>query len=239
MSRIVLITGASRGLGAAIAKLFLENNDIVYINYNKSEKEAGELAKSYANARLVKCDVSCEEQDKTMIEQIKEEEGHIDILVNNAAISRSNYFNDKTVNEFQEVLNTNLIGPFLTSKYVGNLMLEQENGAIINISSTNAIDTNETYDMDYDASKAGLISLTHNFAKALAPHIRVNAVAPGWIKTEVVMEMEPHYLKEEVDKIMLERFAEPEEIAKVVFFLASEDASYINNTIIRVDGGLK
>ncbi|MDE5539160.1 MAG: SDR family oxidoreductase, partial [Bacilli bacterium] len=228
--KVVLITGASRGLGAAIAKLFLENDDIVYINYNKSEKEAIELAKSYVNAKLIKCDVSCESQVKVMIEQIKEEEGHIDVLVNNAAICRDNYFNDKTVHEFQEVLNTNLIGPFLTSKYVGNLMLEQEDGVMINIASTNAIDTNETYTMDYDASKAGLISLTHNFAKALAPHIRVNAVAPGWIKTEAVMEMEPHYLKEEANKVMLERFAEPEEIAKVVFFLASGDASYINNT---------
>lgn len=239
MERVVLVTGASRGLGASIAKIFLENGDIVYLNYNKSRDKAQRIADKYSNAKIIKCDVASEAEIKNMIGKIKEEMGRIDVLVNNAAICCDNYFCDKTDEEFKEVLSTNLIGPFLTSKHVGLIMMEQQSGVIINIASTNAIDTNETYAMDYDASKAGLISLTHNYAKALAPYVRVNAVAPGWIRTEAVMEMEPHYLDSELNKIMLNRFALPEEVAKVVFFLASDDASYINNSVIRVDGGLK
>jgi len=236
MNRIILVTGASRGLGASIAKMFLENNDIVYINYNKSEKQALDIALKYNNAILVQADVSNEEDIKRMIKKIKDTHGHLDIVVNNAGIALDNEFQEKTKEEFNKVLETNLIGPFLISKYAKEIM---EKGSIINISSTNAIDTNETFAMDYDASKAGLISLTHNFAKAFAPNIRVNAIAAGWINTESVMEMNPHYIEEEKKKIMLEKFAEPEEIANVVFFLASDKASYINNSVIRVDGGIK
>ena len=174
-----------------------------------------------------------------MVEKVLEHFSKIDVLINNAALCQDNYFYEKTSLEFQNVIATNLIGPFLTSKYVGEHMLEQKSGVIVNISSTNGIDTMETYSMDYDASKAGVISLTKNYAKALAPYVRVNAIAPGWTKTDAVLEMNPNYLKEEEKKILLARFAKPEEIANVVAFLASDDASYINGTIIRVDGGLK
>jgi len=240
MNNIVLVNGASKGLGEKIAKEFLNDNDIVYVNYNTTSLE--EVKKKYSlfnNAKFIKCDVSSEEEVKKMLSIINEEQGHLDILVNNAAITLDNDYFDKNKDEFNKVLETNLIGPFLTSKYASNIMLESKKGTIINISSTNAIDTNEIYSMDYDASKAGLISLTHNFAKALAPNIRVNAIAAGWITTEPVMEMNPHYIEKEKNKILLNRFAEPEEIAKVVFFLASDDASYINNSVIRVDGGKK
>ncbi len=240
MNKIVLVTGASKGLGEKIAKEFLNDNDIVYVNYNTTSLE--EVKKKYSlfnNAKFIKCDVSSEEEVKKMLSIINEEQGHLDVLVNNAAITLDNDYFDKNKDEFNKVLETNLIGPFLISKYASNIMLESKKGTIINISSTNAIDTNEIYSMDYDASKAGLISLTHNFAKALAPNIRVNAIAAGWITTEPVMEMNPHYIEKEKNKILLNRFAEPEEIAKVVFFLASDDASYINNSVIRVDGGKK
>jgi len=237
MNKVVLVTGASRGLGLSIAKLFLQDNDIVYVNYNRTDIK--ELEKKYQNesqARFIKCDVSNEEEVKKMIDTIKREQGHLDVLVNNAAICKDNEFYNKTSEEFKKVLDTNLIGPFLVCKYASSII---EKGSIVNISSTNAIDTNEPYAMDYDASKAGLISLSHNFAKALSPNIRVNTITPGWIKTEAVLEMEPHYLEEEKDKIMLGRFADPKEIAEVVFFLASDKASYIVDSVIRVDGGLK
>lgn len=237
MSKVILVTGASRGLGEAIAKKFLDNNNIVYINFNKTTlKELEEKYHEYKNARFIKCDVSNEEEVKNMISKIKEEEGHLDVLVNNAGIAIDSELKDKNKESFQRILDVNLIGPFLTSKYVLDIM---DKGSIINISSTNGIDTYYSYSLDYDASKASLINLTHNFASMYAPNIRVNCIAPGWINTEMNKELDKEYIKEECEHILLERFAEPKEIANVVFFLASEEASYITDTIIRVDGGLK
>ena len=236
MNRVVLVTGASRGLGASIAKLFLENKDIVYVNYNHSKMEAENLCKNYELAIPLKCDVTREEEIKEMIAKIKEEQGHLDIIINNAGIAKDSLVEDKTKETFMSVLKTNLVGSFLVCKYGKKIM---DKGCIINISSTNGIDTYYPYSLDYDASKAGLISLTHNLAVEYAPRIRVNAVAPGWINTSMNKELDGEFKKEECDKILLNRFAEPNEIAKVVFFLCSDDASYINGTIIRVDGGLK
>ena len=237
MSKVILVTGASRGLGEKKKKKFLDNNNIVYINFNKTTlKELEEKYHEYKNARFIKCDVSNEEEVKNMISKVKEEEGHLDVLVNNAGIAIDSELKDKTKESFQRILDVNLIGPFLTSKYVLDIM---DKGSIINISSTNGIDTYYSYSLDYDASKAGLINLTHNFANMYAPNIRVNCIAPGWINTEMNKELDKEYIKEECEHILLERFAEPKEIANVVFFLASEEASYITDTIIRVDGGLK
>ena len=114
-----------------------------------------------------------------------------------------------------------------------------ERGSIINISSTNGIDTYYAYSLDYDASKAGLISLTNNLATYLAPNIRVNAVAPGWINTEMNKELDADYIKEECEGILLNRFAEPKEIAKLVYFVGSDEASYMTGSIVRIDGGTR
>ena len=115
--------------------------------------------------------------------------------------------------------------------------MEERDGAIINVSSTNAIDSYYPYSMDYDASKAGVISLTMNFAVELSPYIRVNAVAPGWVNTDMNKEIDINYKKDLEEKILLNRFAEPTEVAKVIYFLASDDASYINGEVIKIDGG--
>ena len=163
----------------------------------------------------------------------------LDCLVNNAGIAIDTTFEDKKVPNFQKILNTNLIGPFLTSKYSYPYLKKQPNASIINISSTNGIDTIYPESLDYDASKAGLISLTKNLAIEFSPFVRVNSVAPGWVNTEMNKELDDKFIKEEEQKILLNRFAEPEEIAKVVAFLASNDAKYINSEIIRVDGGTK
>ena len=171
-----------------------------------------------------------------MIDKIKEEQGHLDIIINNAGIARDSLVEDKTKETFRSVIDTNLIGPFLVCKYGRSIM---EQGSIVNIASTNGIDTYYPYSMDYDASKAGLISLTHNLAVEYAPLIRVNAVSPGWINTDMNKELDGGFKKEECEKILLKRFADPTEIANVVFFLCSNEASYINNSIIRVDGGSK
>lgn len=240
--KIVLVTGSSRGIGKAIATDFAEKGYNVVINYRKEDNEAEklkeELEKNYnIKALTIKADVSSEQQVKNMIELIMKEFGRIDVLVNNAGIAIDKDFEDRTVEDWQLTLNINLIGPFIVSKYVGNEMLKNKSGKIINISSTNGIDAFFPTTIDYDASKAGLISLTHNLAIQFAPYINVNCVAPGWVNTDMNKELPKELIEEETNRIYKKRFAQPSEIAKVVTFLASADADFINDEIIKVDGG--
>ncbi len=241
--KVVLVTGSSRGIGRSIAVKFAREGATVIINYRSNEYEAKsitEIISSYANdCMCIQADVSKEEDVKRMVDTIINKYGHIDILVNNAGIAIDNDFQNRQVKDWQETLNTNLIGVFLTSKYVGKHMLENQYGKIINISSTNGIDTIYPYSIDYDASKAGLINMTKNLAIQFAPYINVNAVAPGWVDTGMNDDLSKSYLKSEMEKTLLKRFAEPEEIASVVLFLASDMARYIDGETIRVDGGLK
>lgn len=239
--KTVLITGASRGLGAAIAKVFAKNNHNIILNYNNSETEALNLTEELKQYNVevlpIKADMTNEEEIKNMVNISLETFKKIDVLVNNAGIAIDTTFEDKTKENFIKILDTNLIGPFLLSKYVGESMLKEKQGCIINISSNAGLESYYPEGLDYDASKAGLISLTHNLALHYAPYIRVNCIAPGWINTEMNKNLDKDYIKEEESKILLNRFAEPEEIAKVVYFLSTEDAKYINNETIRVDGG--
>lgn len=243
-NKIILITGSSRGLGKEIAYRLAEQKATVIINYNNSKKEALELQEKIKNdfdidSMTIKCDVSKESEVKKMIEKIIKKYGRIDILINNAAISIDDALLTKDVKNFKKVIDINLIGTFLTIKHVSKYMLKNKSGKIINISSTNGIDTFYPESADYDASKAGVISLTHNFAKELAPIITVNSIAPGWINTDMNKDLDKKYKKEEEQKILLQRFASPKEIANVVLFLSSDLSNYINDTIIRVDGGKK
>ena len=240
--KTVLVTGASRGIGKAISIEFAKKGYNVVINYVFNDK-AAETLKSFivenydVDVMLWKCDVSNEDDVKIMVEEVVNHFGNIDVLVNNAGIAIDTTFEDKTVENFRKTLDVNLIGPFILSREVGKYMVEQKKGSIINITSTNGLETYYEYSLDYDASKAALISLTHNLSEYFSPYIRVNAVAPGWVNTEMNKELDDDYVAEECEKIYLKRFAEPEEIAKAVYFLASDDASYINNEILRVDGG--
>ena len=239
--KTVLITGASRGLGAAIARVFAKNNHNIILNYNNSETEAlnltEELRKYNVEVLPIKADMTNEEEIKNMVNISLEQFKKIDDLVNNAGIAIDTTFEDKTKENFIKTIDTNLIGPFLVSKYVGESMLKEKQGCIINISSNAGLESYYPEGLDYDASKAGLISLTHNLALHFAPYIRVNCIAPGWINTEMNKNLDKDYIKEEESKILLNRFGEPDEIAKVVYFLSTEDAKYINNETIRVDGG--
>lgn len=244
MNNVVLVTGASRGIGASTIIEFAKKGYDVVINYNSSKETALELKRKVeenyqVKALAIKADVSNEVEVKNMVEEIIAVFGHIDCLVNNAGIAIDTTFEDKTVENFMKILSTNLIGPFLVSKEVGKYMLKEKKGSIINISSTNGIDTIYPESLDYDASKAGLISLTKNLAIQYAPYIRVNSVAPGWVITDMNKELDDKFVEEENNKILLNRFADPSEIAKVIVFLASSDASYINGEVIRVDGGCK
>lgn len=242
MNKVALITGASRGIGKACAIEFAKHNYNVVINYvlndNAAEQLKSFIVENYdVDVMLCKSDVSDEEKVKEMINDIINHFGKIDVLVNNAGIAIDTTFEDKIVENFRKILDVNLIGPFIVSKEVGKYMLKEKKGSIVNVSSTNGIDTYYTYSLDYDASKAGLISLTHNLSLEFSPYVRVNAVAPGWVNTEMNKELDKDYIKEECENIYLKRFAEPQEIAKAIYFLASDDASYINNEVLRVDGG--
>ena len=238
MKKNVLVTGGSRGIGKAIALEFAKNGYDVIINYKNDDIEANKtceiISNMGVNAVPIKCDISKEEDVKEMYEIVKEKFNHLDCLINNAGIANDGVFFDKTKEDFVKVYETNLVGPFLCAKYFRKIM--DKKSSIVNISSTNGIDTYYTYSADYDASKAALISLSNNLAVELAP-IRVNTICPGWVNTEMNKELDKDYIKEEEEKILLKRFADPEEIGKVAVFLCGDSASYINKSIIRVDGG--
>ena len=243
MGKIVaLVTGSNRGIGASCIREFAKLGANVVINYCHHEEEALELKKEIeenygVEALVIKCDVSNSDEVENMVNTVVDYFGGIDILVNNAGVSRDSLLMDKTVKEFKRVIDVNLLGTYLCSKYVGRVMLQQKKGKIINISSTNAIDTFYPESCDYDASKAGVISLTHNLAREFAPFINVNCVCPGWTKTAMNKDLSIDQINEEKKKILLNRFAEVEDIANVVLFLSSNKANYINDAIIRVDGG--
>ena len=240
----MLITGSSKGIGKATAVEFAKLGGYkVVINYLTDKENAKKLS-SYLKEEykietlVIKADVSNEEQVKDMIQEIIDKFGKIDVLVNNAGIAIDKEFEDRTVEDWKRTLEVNTIGTFLVSKYASENMMKNKSGKIINISSTNGINTFFPSSIDYDASKAAIINLTYNLAIQFAPYINVNAVAPGWVNTEMNKELAEDLIKEETEKIYKKRFAEPEEIAKVICFLASEDAEYINGTVIKVDGGM-
>lgn len=240
--KVVLITGSSRGIGRSTAIKYAQNNYNVVINYNNSYDKARELGDYLVSTygievMIVKADVSNEVEVKDMVDKVISKFGNIDVLVNNASIAIDSDFTCKDSNSFNEILNTNLVGTFLVSKEVSKYMKDNRSGIIINVSSTNGIDSMYVESLEYDASKAGVISLTHNLAEYLKPYVRVNCVCPGWVNTDMNKDLDSSYIEEENKRIMLNRFAEPEEIANVIYFLVTDEASYINNSIIKVDGG--
>lgn len=242
MNKVAIITGASSKIGSSIAEKLAKCKYDLVLNYNtsleKTKKLREELINKYnVDVLLIKADLREEKEIKNIIDCAINKYGRIDILINNAAIEHDNTLENKTKEEFMDVLNVNLIAPFLLSKYASKYMIKNKYGKIINIASTNGIDTYYPSSLDYDASKAGLISLTHNLAIELAPYITVNAIAPGWTNTDMNKNLSEEQKKKINERILLKRFANPDEIANVVAFLASPEASYINNEVIRVDGG--
>ena len=243
MSKVVLITGGAGGIGSAIArKLGQEGYDVV-INYLTSKQKAESLAKQLhedygVRTLAIRADVAKEEEVDAMVSVIEETLGGVDILINNAAIDLPDLFVNKTADQLRQVLDVNVVGAYNCAARVYKHMLQQEYGRIINISSTNGINTYYPVCFDYDLSKAALNSLTHDLAVQFAPFVNVNAIAAGFIGTEKELEgYDEEFLKQETEKILVRRYGQPEEVASLVAFLISDEADFINNSIIRLDGG--
>lgn len=217
----VLVTGGARGLGLAISLYYLKMGHSVVVNYNNSSDLALKLKSEYGDrVSIVKADVSNEDDVKRMFDAL----GKLDVVVNNAGIAKDSDPMEKSAEEFLEVIKVNLLGTFLVSKYAVNHV---DKGCIVNISSTNALDTYYPESMDYDASKAGVISLTHNFSLYLKDRdIRVNVVCPDWIDTDMNLGMDEEYKKS------LGVFLKPEEVAKVVYDVSIDES--VNDVVIRV-----
>ncbi len=243
MKKIALVTGGARGIGRQIVYTLAKDGFTVVVNYNSSIDRAKELEKELISngyeAMFVKADISDEKEVSEMIQQIVTKYGKIDVLVNNAAITNDSLFHDKDASSFARVMNVNLIGTFNVSKLVGQIMYDNKYGKIINLSSTNGINTYYPMCLEYDASKAGINSLTHNLAMQFAPYVTVNAIAPGFIATESeIKDMDEEYIASEVEKIFVRRAGKEEDVANLVSFLASPKADFINNQIIKIDGGM-
>lgn len=240
--KVALVTGAGRGIGSAIAKTLAANGAFVIVNYNGSKERAEavveEIKKSGAEAAAVQCDVSDYAACGRMVEELIASYGHIDILVNNAGITRDNLILKMSEEEFDAVLNTNLKGTFHTIRHLSRYFVKQRAGRIINLSSVSGVMGNAGQ-ANYSASKAGVIGLTKSVARELARRgITCNAVAPGYIETEMTAQM-PEAAKEAVkQQIPLQRTGTVWDIAEMVAFLASEKASYITGQVISVDGGM-
>lgn len=241
--KTVLVTGASRGIGRATAIAFAEEGANVAVNYIKDKKSADEVVEKIKGlgrkAIAIEADVANESDVQRMMKEVVDHFGSIDILVNNAGIVFDVPIFEKTVEQWERTLKVNLIGTFLCTKYAVPHMKGRNGASIVNISSTNGINTHYPESADYDTSKAGVISLTKNLAQELAPDIRVNSVAPGWIDTDMNKDLPDYYIKEVTERMAIKRLGKPEEIAKTILFLCSDDASFITGSTLVVDGGYK
>lgn len=241
-NKVALVTGASRGIGAAIAKKLAADGAFVIVNYNGSKERADgvvdDIKAAGGEAVAMQCDVSDFEACGAFITEVVKSYGHLDILVNNAGITRDGLLMKMSESDFDAVISTNLKGAFNTIRHTSRQFLKQRSGRIINISSVSGLLGNAGQ-ANYAASKAGVIGLTKSVARELASRqITVNAVAPGFVGTEMIEAMTDSAKESMIGMIPFGRIGEPEEIAETVAFLASDGARYISGQVIAVDGGM-
>lgn len=240
--KTAVITGGIRGIGRGIAEMFCRNGADVLLVYRSSDDTAAQAAKELAEfgtrVELIKGDVADPEFARTACEKAKELFGRVDILVNNAGMTRDKLLLRMSPDDFARVVNVNLNGSFNFMKYAGAIMMKQRSGCIINMSSISGIEGNPAQ-INYSASKAGIIGMTKSAAKELGRRgIRVNALAPGFIETDMTAVLTDEQKKEAAKNISLGRTGKPEDVAGAALFLASDLGSYITGQIIGVDGGL-
>lgn len=240
--KTALVTGASRGIGLAIAKTLAYHGAYVYLNYNgsvqKAEAAVAEIRAAGGNAEAVQCNVADFDACKEMVEAVIKKDGRLDILVNNAGITKDGLLMKMSEEDYDKVLDINLKGTFNTIRHASRYFLKQRSGKIINITSVAGVLGNAGQ-ANYSASKAGVIGLTKSVARELASRgIHVNAVAPGYVQTDMTDALPEKAKGQMLAQVPLGRAALPEEIANVVLFLASGQSDYITGQVLNVDGGM-
>jgi len=240
--RVALVTGSSRGIGRAIALELARQGYRLVINYRTAENAADrvrqEIAALGAEALVERADVSVESDVRALVEKTLAQFGRLDVLVNNAGILQDNFVSFMSEQEWDAVVDINLKGAFLCIKHASKPMVKQRWGRIVNISSDAGL-MGDMRRANYSAAKAGLIGLTKAAARELAARgVTVNAIAPGYIETEMTSQLSEGKRSQMLTRIPMQRFGEPEEIAHAVAFLASEDAGYITGQVFSIDGGL-
>jgi len=241
-NKTVLVTGSSRGIGRQIAKTFAQSGANVVINYSSSEAPALELAQEIkeqgGNALVIQADVSKFEESERLVNETIDAFGRIDILINNSGITKDNLMLRMTEEDFDKVIDVNLKGTWNMCKHVTRHFLKNKAGSIINITSVVGIIGNAGQ-ANYVASKAGIIGLTKSLAKEFGSrHIRVNAIAPGFIETEMTDQLPDNVKQGYLEQVPLKEFGSTQDIANACLFLASEDAKYITGQVINVNGGM-
>ena len=238
VNKVVVVTGGSRGIGAEIVKFLAKLDYKVVLNYNKSESYAQDVKKELNNVEIFKADVSKKEEANALIDFAIKKYGKIDVLINNAGLAQTKLFTEITDEDWKDIIDTNLNSAFYCSREAVKNMIHNKSGLIINISSIWGI-TGASCEVAYSTSKAAINGFTKALAKELGPsNIRVNAIAPGFIHTEMTEVLPEATKKAAIEQIPLRKFGDVEDVAQTAVFLASEKAKYITGQVICVDGGM-
>lgn len=244
MNKVAMITGSSRGMGKAEAYEFASRGYNIIIHYGKSKESAEavktEIEEKYGvRAVTIQADLMKEEETRKLAHTALEAFSKIDVLVNNAGMALYDDFDKKTIQGFDQSMQVNLYAPFLLTQIIAPEMVKNEYGKIINIATIDVMTTYNPESAEYDASKAALISLTKTSSLQFAPYVNVNCVCPGWVATDMNKDLPQELLDYQASKTCKGRMAKPEEVAKLVAFLASDDAEFIDGEVIKIDGGYK
>ena len=244
MNKVAMVTGSSRGMGKAEVYEFASRGYDVIVHYVNSKEAAENVSKDIeekygVRTAVIKADLSKESEVRELASKALDIFGKVDVLVNNAGIALYDGFEKKTIQGFEQSMQVNLYAPFLLTQILAPKMAENKYGKIVNIATIDVMTTYNAESAEYDASKAALISLTKTSSLQFAPYVNVNCVCPGWVATDMNKDLPQEILDYQASKTCKGRMAKPEEVAKLVAFLASDDAEFIEGEVIKIDGGYK